>query len=51
METHEKIRSNCTNSLPIAGRMTSNGGKVKFICPNQLITILTATSGVQSTHN
>lgn len=29
--------------------MTSNGGKVKFLCPNQIITVFTATSRVQST--
>jgi hypothetical protein len=49
LETHETIRNKCTNSLPIAGRTTLNGGSVTFLCPNQIITVFTATSGVQST--
>lgn len=49
LETHETIINKCTNSLPIVGRMTLNGGNVKFLCPNQIMTVFTATSGVLST--
>jgi len=49
LETRETIRNKCTNSLPIVGRTTLNGGSVTILCPNQIITAFTATSGVQST--